>query len=36
LYDFPGIEEGIKGMAFISNVVKSAQDNKNKWIKFEI
>ena len=36
LYDFPGIEEGIKGMAFISNVVKSAQDNKNKWVKFEI
>jgi hypothetical protein len=36
LYDFPGIEEGIKGMAFISNVVRSAQDSKNKWTKFEI
>ncbi|MEY4384421.1 MAG: hypothetical protein RI995_1963 [Bacteroidota bacterium] len=36
LYDFPGIEEGIKGMAFIENVVRSAKDNNNKWTKFEI
>jgi hypothetical protein len=36
LYDFPGIDEGIMGMAFIENVVRSAQDNKNKWTKFEL
>ncbi|CAM3439667.1 Gfo/Idh/MocA family protein [Aquirufa ecclesiirivi] len=36
LYDFPGIDEGIKGMAFIENVVRSSKDNTNKWTKFEI
>jgi predicted dehydrogenase len=36
LYDFPGIDEGIMGMAFIENVVRSAQDNTNKWTKFEL
>jgi predicted dehydrogenase len=36
IYDFPGIEEGIKGMAFIENVVRSSRDNQNKWTKFEI
>lgn len=36
LYDFPGIDEGIKGMAFIENVVRSSRDNTNKWTKFEI
>ena len=28
--DFPRVEEGIRGMAFIDNVVKSAQ-SKEKW-----
>ncbi|CAM4278187.1 Gfo/Idh/MocA family protein [Aquirufa beregesia] len=36
LYDFPGIDEGINGMAFIENVVRSSRDNTNKWTKFEI
>lgn len=36
LYDFPGIDEGINGMAFIENVVRSSKDNTNKWTKFEI
>lgn len=36
IYDFPGIEEGINGMAFIENVVRSSKDNQNKWTKFEI
>jgi len=36
MYDFPGIDEGIMGMAFIENVVRSAKDNQNKWTKFEI
>jgi predicted dehydrogenase len=32
--DFPGVDEGIRGMAFIENVVKSGQ-SKEKWILFE-
>ena len=36
MFDFPGIDEGIKGMAFIENVVRSSRDNTNKWTKFEI
>jgi predicted dehydrogenase len=33
--DFPSVKEGIRGMAFIENVVKSGQSNA-KWIKFEV
>ncbi|MFB6455432.1 Gfo/Idh/MocA family protein [Chitinophaga sp. Hz27] len=33
--DFPGVEEGIRGMAFIDNVVKSSQ-SEVKWTNFEI
>lgn len=33
--DFPGIEDGIRGMAFIENVVKSSKTNE-KWIDFLI
>jgi predicted dehydrogenase len=33
--DFPGVDEGIRGMAFIENVVRSGQ-NKEKWTKFEV
>ena len=33
--DFPGVEEGIRGMAFIENVVKSGNSD-NKWTLFEI
>jgi predicted dehydrogenase len=36
IYDFPGIEEGINGMAFIENVVRSSRDHQNKWTKFKI
>lgn len=32
--DFPGVEEGIRGMAFIENVVASGKSNE-KWMKFE-
>ncbi|MEO5999061.1 MAG: Gfo/Idh/MocA family oxidoreductase [Chitinophagaceae bacterium] len=31
--DFPGIEEGIRGMAFIENVVKSGKSTE-KWTEF--
>jgi predicted dehydrogenase len=33
--DFPGVEDGIRGMAFIDNVVKSGQ-SKEKWTRFEV
>lgn len=33
--DFPGIEAGIRGMAFIENVVKSAASDQ-KWMPFEV
>lgn len=33
--DFPSTEEGVRGMAFIENVVKSGQSD-HKWISFEI
>lgn len=33
--DFPSVHEGIRGMAFIENVVKSGKNNE-KWTKFEI
>ena len=35
LIDFPSVDEGIRGMAFIENVVKNHQSNE-KWTKFEI
>ena len=33
--DFPGTEEGIRGMAFIENVVKSGK-SENKWTEFVV
>lgn len=33
--DFPGVNDGIRGMAFIDNVVKSGQ-SKEKWTAFEV
>lgn len=33
--DFPSVEEGIRGMAFIDNVVRSSQ-SEQKWTTFEI
>lgn len=32
--DFPGAEDGIRGMAFIENVVKSSESSE-KWVKFD-
>jgi predicted dehydrogenase len=31
--DFPGVDDGIRGMAFIENVVKSSKSNE-KWTEF--
>ncbi|MBC7949835.1 MAG: Gfo/Idh/MocA family oxidoreductase [Chitinophagaceae bacterium] len=33
--DFPGVDEGIRGMAFIENVVKGGKSDK-KWTEFEV
>ena len=33
--DFPSVNEGVRGMAFIENVVKSS-GTENKWTNFEI
>ena len=33
--DFPQVDEGIRGMAFIDTVVKSAQSDA-KWTPFEV
>ena len=33
--DFPGMEEGIRGMAFIENVIASGK-SQHKWIDFEV
>jgi predicted dehydrogenase len=35
ILDFPGVADGIRGMAFIDNVVKSAA-SKEKWTEFTI
>lgn len=34
MLDFPGIEDGIRGMMFIDAVVKSGYDDSIKWIPF--
>lgn len=33
--DFPGIKEGVRGMAFIENVIRSGQSEK-KWSEFSL
>lgn len=33
--DFPGIEEGVRGMAFIENVIKSGKSSE-KWLSFDV
>lgn len=34
MLDFPGIEDGIRGMMFIEAVVKSGYDDSIKWVPF--
>ena len=34
MLDFPGIEDGIRGMQFIDTVVKAGYNDSVKWIKF--
>ena len=34
MLDFPGVEDGIRGMQFIDTVVKAGYDDTAKWVKF--
>ena len=34
MLDFPGVEDGIRGMQFIDTVVKAGYDDNVKWLKF--
>lgn len=34
MLDFPGVEDGIRGMQFIDTVVKAGYDDNVKWVKF--
>ena len=34
MLDFPGIEDGIRGMQFIDTVVKAGYNDEVKWVKF--
>jgi hypothetical protein len=33
MLDFPGIEDGIRGMQFIETVVKAGANDNVKWVK---
>lgn len=33
-YDFPGVDEGVRGLAFVDTVIQSAKSNQ-KWIKLK-
>jgi predicted dehydrogenase len=32
--DFPGVEDGIRGMRFIDTIVKAGYDHTKKWVEF--
>lgn len=34
MLDFPGVEDGIRGMQFIDTVVKAGYSDEMKWVKF--
>ncbi len=35
MLDFPGVEDGIRGMQFIETVVKAGYDDTTKWVEFK-
>jgi predicted dehydrogenase len=35
MLDFPGVEDGVRGMQFIETMVKAGYDDTTKWVKFE-
>lgn len=32
--DFPGVDDGVRGMQFIETIITSGMDQRNKWIKW--
>jgi predicted dehydrogenase len=34
MLDFPGVEDGVRGMQFIETMVKAGYDDTTKWVKF--
>jgi len=34
-YDFPGAEDGVRGMAFVQTMIESAR-SKEKWTPFQL
>jgi hypothetical protein len=34
--DFPGVEDGVRGMQFIETVVKAGYSDSPKWVEFEL
>jgi len=34
MLDFPGVEDGIRGMQFIDSVVSAGYNDEVKWVKF--
>ena len=34
MLDFPGVEDGIRGMQFIDTMVQAGYDDNAKWVKF--
>ena len=34
MLDFPGVEDGIRGMQFIDTVVSAGYNDEVKWVKF--
>jgi hypothetical protein len=34
-YDFPDVEDGVRGMVFVDTVIKSAKSNQ-KWTKLKV
>jgi predicted dehydrogenase len=34
MLDFPGVDDGVRGMQFIDTIVKAGYDDEMKWVKF--
>lgn len=32
--DFPGVEDGVRGLQFIETIIKAGTDNNQKWVKW--
>ena len=32
--DFPGVDDGVRGLQFIETIIKAGSDNSQKWVKW--